>query len=240
MTALRTPAFWALIPAAGMGRRMGADRPKQFLTLGHRTVLAHTLSLFLEHPGIRGVILVLDPDIDPDVLDLPAAGGRLFRVAGAAERSGSVRNGLDFLSEQGDPEDWVLVHDAARPCLPVEDLDRLIQTLRDDPVGGLLAAPSTDTLKWSDGAGRVAHTLDRERVWRALTPQMFRLQPLRAALEAAVTAGMPITDEASAMEFHGHRPCLVEGNPVNIKITRPEDLDAAHLYLLKQNRLGDR
>ncbi len=240
MTAFQTPALWALIPAAGMGRRMGADRPKQFLTLGHRTVLAHTLSIFLEHPRIRGVVLVLGPDIDPDVLDLPAAGGRLFRVVGAAERYGSVRNGLDFLSDHGDPDDWVLVHDAARPCLPVEDLDRLIETLHDDPVGGLLATPSTDTLKWSDGTDRVAHTLDRDRVWRALTPQMFRLQPLRAALQAAASAGIPITDEASAMEFHGHKPCLVEGSPVNIKITRPEDLDAAHLYLMKQNRLGDR
>jgi 2-C-methyl-D-erythritol 4-phosphate cytidylyltransferase len=219
---------------------MGADRPKQFLTLGARSVLAHTLSLFLEHPQIRGVVLVLGPEIDPDVLDLPAAGGRLFSVAGAAERQGSVRNGLDFLAARGDPRDWVLVHDAARPCLPIEDLDRLMQTLRDDPVGGLLAAPSTDTLKWSDGAGRVAHTLDRSRVWRALTPQMFRLQPLRAALEAAAAAGVAITDEASAMEFQGHRPSLVEGSPMNIKITRPEDLDAAHLYLLRQHRLGDR
>jgi 2-C-methyl-D-erythritol 4-phosphate cytidylyltransferase len=131
----------------------------------------------------------------------------------------------------------VLVHDAARPCLPAEDLDRLILTLAEDPVGGLLAAPSTDTLKLADATGRVERTLDRARVWRALTPQMFRLGPLREALEAAAAAGVPVTDESSAMEFLGQQPRLVEGSPLNIKITRPEDLDTAHLYLMQQNRL---
>jgi len=217
---------------------MGADRPKQFLMLGPRSVLAHTLSIFLEHPAIRGVVLVLGPEVDSGTLDLPAGEGRLFQVAGGAERADSVRNGLEFLAVRADPRDWVLVHDAARPCLPAEDLDRLIGTLREDPVGGLLAAPSTDTLKLADASGRVERTLDRSRVWRALTPQMFRLEPLRAALAAVAAAGATVTDEAGAMEFQGHRPRLVEGSPANLKITRPEDLDAAHLYLLKQQRLG--
>lgn len=216
---------------------MGAGRPKQFLTLGSRSVLGHTLDIFLEHPGIRGVVLVLGRDVDPDAVDLPATGGRLFRVPGGEERADSVRNGLDFLAQQAAPDDWVLVHDAARPCLPTEDLEGLMQTLREDPVGGLLAAPSTDTMKLVDASGRVERTLDRTRVWRALTPQMFRLRALREALDAAIAAGVAITDEASAMEFHGHRPRLVEGSPLNIKITRPEDLETAHLYLLKQNRL---
>ncbi|WP_019024142.1 MULTISPECIES: 2-C-methyl-D-erythritol 4-phosphate cytidylyltransferase [unclassified Thioalkalivibrio] len=231
------PAYWALIPAAGVGRRMGSGRPKQFLTLGSRTILSHTLSIFLEHPRIRGVVLVLGPDVDPDALDLPTAGGRLFRVAGGAERADSVQNGLDFLQERAAPDDWVLVHDAARPCLPRADLDHLLKSLRDDPVGGLLATPSTDTVKWSDEDGRVERTLERERVWRALTPQMFRLGMLREANRAAREAGHPVTDEASAMEWHGARPRLIEGSMMNIKITRAEDLELAQLYLMQQGRL---
>lgn len=233
----REPTFWALIPAAGIGRRMGSERPKQYLTLGSHTILSHTLSIFLEHPRIRGVVLVLGPDVDPDALDLPLAGGRLFRAAGGAERADSVQNGLDFLAERAHEDDWVLVHDAARPCLPLADVDRLLRELRDDPVGGLLASPSTDTIKWSDGAGRVERTLDRERVWRALTPQMFRLGMLRAANARARAVGHPVTDEASAMEFLGQSPRLIEGSAMNIKITRSEDLELARLYLMQQGRL---
>ncbi|WP_018141053.1 2-C-methyl-D-erythritol 4-phosphate cytidylyltransferase [Thioalkalivibrio sp. ALJ7] len=233
----REAAFWALIPAAGIGRRMGSDRPKQYLTLGSRTILAHTLSIFLEHPRIRGVVLVLGPDVDPDALDLPSAGGRLFRVAGGAERADSVQNGLDFLSERAHGEDWVLVHDAARPCLPVSDVDHLLRALGDDAVGGLLACPSTDTIKWSDGAGHVERTLERDRVWRALTPQMFRLDVLREANRKARAAGHAVTDEASAIEFLGKKPRLIEGSAMNIKITRAEDLDLARLYLMQQGRL---
>ncbi|MBS3800702.1 MAG: 2-C-methyl-D-erythritol 4-phosphate cytidylyltransferase [Thioalkalivibrio sp.] len=237
--AVHEPAFWALIPAAGIGRRMGSDRPKQYLTLGSRTILSHTLSIFLEHPRIRGVVLVLGPDVDPDVLDLPLAGGRLFRVVGGAQRADSVQNGLDFLSERAAADDWVLVHDAARPCLPREDVDRLLRALWEDPVGGLLAAVSTDTIKWSDGTGRVERTLERERVWRALTPQMFRLGVLRAANGEARAAGYPVTDEASAIEFLGERPRLIEGSAMNIKITRAEDLELARLYLLQLGRLEE-
>ncbi len=236
---MREPAFWALIPAAGIGRRMGSDRPKQYLTLGSRTILSHTLSIFLEHPRIRGVVLVLGPDVDPDVLDLPLAGGRLFRVVGGAQRADSVQNGLDFLSERAAADDWVLVHDAARPCLPREDVDRLLQELGEDPVGGLLAAVSTDTIKWSDGTGRVERTLERERVWRALTPQMFRLGLLRAANGEARAAGYPVTDEASAIEFLGEHPRLIEGSAMNIKITRAEDLELARLHLLQLGRLEE-
>ena len=236
-TEQREPALWALIPAAGVGRRMGSDRPKQFLRLGSRSVLEHTLDIFLQHPGIRGVVLVLGVGVDRDAMDLPDAGGRLFLVTGGEERADSVRNGLGFLAQRGQPDDWVLVHDAARPCLPPGDLDHLIAVLRDDPVGGLLVAASTDTLKLAGTGDRVERTLDRSRVWRALTPQMFRLQALRAALEAAAASGVPLTDEASAMEFVGASPRLVEGSPMNIKITRPEDLDVAEVYLNRQQRL---
>lgn len=236
-TESREPDLWALIPAAGIGRRMGSDRPKQFLRLGTRSVLEYTLDIFLEHPAIAGVVLVLGGGIDRDAVDLPDAGGRLLLVAGGAERADSVRNGLAFLAQRGRPEDWVLVHDAARPCLPPADLDHLIDALREDSVGGLLVAASTDTLKFAGGEGRVERTLDRSRVWRALTPQMFRLEALRTALDAALASGAAITDEASAMEFVGEKPLLVEGSAMNIKITRPEDLDVAEVYLNRQQRL---
>lgn len=232
----RETAFWALIPAAGVGRRMGADRPKQFLRLGSRSVLEYTLAVFLEHPAIRGVVLVLEAGVDRDTVDLPDAGDRLVVVTGGEERADSVRNGLLFLAQRGGPDDWVLVHDAARPCLPADDLDHLIESLREDPVGGLLVAASTDTLKLAGSDGRVERTLDRRRVWRALTPQMFRLQALLAALEAASDAKVSVTDEASAIEFVGESPRLVEGSPMNIKITRPEDLDVAQVYLIRQQR----
>lgn len=231
------PNLWALIPAAGVGRRMGADRPKQFLRLGSRTVLDYTLDIFLGHPAIRGVVLVLGGGVDRDVVDFSEEDGRLFLVTGGEERADSVRNGLAFLAQRGRPDDWVLVHDAARPCLPRVDLDLLIDALREDPVGGLLVAASTDTLKLAGSDGRVERTLDRRRVWRALTPQMFRLQALRAALDAALASGAAVTDEASAMEFLGESPRLVEGSPMNIKITRPEDLDVAEVYLIRQQRL---
>lgn len=237
MTEGRAPALWALIPAAGVGRRMGAERPKQFLRLGSRSVLEHSLGIFLEHPAIRGVVLVVGSGVDSDAMELPNAGGRLFLVTGGAERADSVRNGLGFLAGRAGPEDWVLVHDAARPCLPREDLDRLISLLQHDPVGGLLAAPSSDTLKLADTGERVEHTLDRSRVWRALTPQMFRLRALREALDEAAASGVAVTDEASAMEFAGEHPRIVEGSSMNIKITRPEDLEVAEVYLRRQQRL---
>lgn len=234
------PTYWALIPAAGVGRRMTAARPKQFLTLGNKSILAHTVTVFLENPLIRGVVVVLGPDVDRDLLDLPNGAGRLFQVTGGAERVDSVRNGLAFLAERGQPDDWVLVHDAARPCLPAADLQCLLDTLADDPVGGLLAVPSTDTLKYSDGRGGVAETLNRERVWRALTPQMFRLGVLDTALTAAAARGWAPTDESSAVEAAAlGTPRLIEGSPMNIKITRPEDLDTALMYLIKQKRLGE-
>ena len=152
-------------------------------------------------------------------------------VTGGAERCHSVLNGLEALRQHADLTDWVLVHDAARPCLAVADLDRLMNELADDPVGGLLAAPVRDTLKQADSAGRVATTVDRSRLWHALTPQMFRLGRLRDALNAALARGLLVTDEAGAMEAAGFAPRLIEGRADNVKITRPEDLALAEFYL---------
>jgi len=220
------PAFWAVIPAAGVGARMAADRPKQYLTLGQRTILEHSLGCFLDHPGLKGLIVSL-AEHDPYWPHLACASdSRIQRVAGGAERSGSVLNALLYLHGQGaSDDDWVLVHDAARPNLARADLDNLLAQLADDPVGGLLAVPARDTLKRVDSEGRVRETVDRSSIWQAYTPQMFRLGALHRALADSLVADVAITDEASAMEWAGQAPRLIEGRADNLKVTRPEDLE---------------
>ena len=220
------PPFWAVIPAAGIGSRMAADRPKQYLQLAGKSILEHTLGCFLDHPCLRGLVVSLASE-DPYWPQLPCASDlRIQRADGGRERSDSVLNGLLRLSEMGAGEqDWVLVHDAARPNLQRTDLDRLLTELADDPVGGLLAVPVRDTLKRIGADGRVQQTVDRSVIWQAYTPQMVRLQALRDALSGARAAGVAITDEASALEWAGQAPRLIEGRADNLKITRPEDLD---------------
>ncbi len=222
----RSPAFWAVIPAAGVGARMAADRPKQYLQLGGRTILEHSLGCFLDHPGLKGVVVSLAVD-DPYWPNLACANDpRIVRVDGGDERSGSVLNALLYLHGQGaSDEDWVLVHDAARPNLGRDDLDKLLSELADDAVGGLLAVPARDTLKRADKHGRVSETVDRSQIWQAYTPQMFRLGALHRALADSLVSDVVITDEASAMEWAGHAPRLIEGRSDNIKVTRPEDLE---------------
>ncbi|KHL70239.1 2-C-methyl-D-erythritol 4-phosphate cytidylyltransferase [Pseudomonas flexibilis] len=219
------PAFWAVIPAAGIGSRMRADRPKQYLALAGRTILEHTLACFLDHPGLKGVVVSLAED-DPFWPQLSCARDlRIHRAPGGSERADSVFNALLRLVELGAGEDdWVLVHDAARPNLARSDLDNLLAVLADDPVGGLLAVPARDTLKRAGPDGRVRETVDRSVIWQAYTPQMFRLAPLQHALADARVAGVAVTDEASAMEWAGLAPRLVEGRADNLKVTRPEDL----------------
>lgn len=220
------PAFWAVIPAAGVGARMAADRPKQYLQLGGRTILEHSLGCFLDHPRLKGLVVSLAID-DPYWPTLACATDpRIQRADGASERSGSVLNALLQLNALGaSDDDWVLVHDAARPNLSRDDLDKLLAELADDPVGGLLAVPARDTLKRVDKHGRVVDTVDRSLIWQAYTPQMFRLGALHRALADSLVADAVITDEASAMEWSGQAPRLIEGRSDNIKVTRPEDLE---------------
>lgn len=231
-----TPAFWVVVPAAGVGRRMGAALPKQYLALAGRRVIEHTLARLAAHPLIRGVVVALadgDDHWEGLSLDLPVP---LVRVTGGEERCHSVLNALDHLTVKGDGQDWVLVHDAARPCLRPEDLDRLITELAEDPVGGVLGVPVRDTMKRAGSDGRIRETVDRNGLWHAQTPQMFRLDPLRDALRSALDAGVAVTDEAQAMERAGFSPRLVEGHADNIKITRPEDLALAEFFLARQER----
>ncbi|GAB6389482.1 2-C-methyl-D-erythritol 4-phosphate cytidylyltransferase [Stutzerimonas marianensis] len=225
MTARTTPDFWAVIPAAGVGSRMRADRPKQYLPLAGKALIEHTLDCFLDHPGLLGLVVSIAPE-DPYWPSLTCAlDQRVQRVDGGAERADSVLAGLCHLRERGARlTDWVLVHDAARPNLARGDLDRLLGELADDPVGGLLAVPARDTLKRAGADGRVVETVDRSVIWQAYTPQMFRLGALLHALQAALEAGAAVTDEASAIEWVGDSPRLVEGRADNLKVTRPEDL----------------
>lgn len=225
--------FWAIIPAAGIGSRMLADRPKQYLALHGKTVIEQTISCFTSHPRISGIVVALaEHDVTWPTLviqtDKP-----LYIVSGGVERCHSVLNALRFLQEEttARKNDWVLVHDAARPCLRAEDMDRLMITMVQHPVGGILGVPVHDTLKRIDVAAVIEETIDRKNIWHALTPQMFRLGMLYEALESALANDMLVTDEASAMEQAGHAPLIVEGHADNIKITRPEDLALAGYFL---------
>ncbi len=230
-----SPRFWVVIPAAGSGMRMGATVPKQYLPLAGRTVIEHSLARLAALPGVAGLVVALAAD-DPYwstlklQLDVPVQ-----RVTGGTERCHSVLAALTWLLGVADAHDWVLVHDAARPCVRHADLQRLLDTLIDDPVGGLLAIPARDTKKRADASGRVLQTVDRTDLWKAQTPQMFRLGALREALSSAIAAGKLVTDEASAMEQAGLMPRLVEGHSDNIKITRPEDLVLAEFYIRQQD-----
>lgn len=228
------PSFRVVIPAAGIGSRMRADRPKQYLELAGRPLIAHTLDIFLLHPQLQALVVSLAPD-DPWWPQLSCATDpRVLRAAGGRERADSVLSGLRLLLDSGaSARDWVLVHDAARPNLARSDLDLLLATLADDPVGGLLAVPARDTLKQAGPDGRVVATVDRSLIWQAYTPQMFRLGLLHDALEAALAAGVSITDESSALEWAGHAPRLVEGRSDNIKVTRPEDLQWLQAHYLQ-------
>lgn len=227
--------YWAVVPAAGVGRRMGGAVPKQYLTLQGRPVIDHSLRTLVEHPEIVRVIVVLSASDSWWEKSAYADHPRVQRVEGGRERADSVLNGLLALQGEADANDWILVHDAARPCLQRTDLDKLMHSLRDHPVGGVLAIPLSDTIKRTDNAGAVLETVSRDCLWRAFTPQMFRWADLRRALERARTDNQLVTDEASAMELAGETPQLIEGRSDNIKITRPEDLVLAGFYL-EQNR----
>jgi len=212
---------------------MEAAIPKQYLPLAGHTVIEQTLYTLLSCSHINAVVVIISSaDSWWEKLRLAAA-KPMLQVLGGEERCHSVLKGLQALREWADPDDWVLVHDAVRPCLRTEDLDRLIATLADDPVGGLLAMPVWDTMKQSDGTGRVTATVDRTALWHAMTPQMFRLGILITALSGVLKRQLLVTDEAAAMEAMGFAPRLVEGHADNIKITRPEDLALAEFYLAR-------
>jgi len=227
------PSFWLVVPAAGIGQRMKAECPKQYLRISHRFILDITLSRLLANELFSGCMVPLNPQDRWWPESESAKDPRIQTCTGGKERADSVLAALEALAGQAADHDWVLVHDAARPCLHPEDLDNLVASLSEHPVGGLLAAPVADTLKLAteeEPAG-VAHTVDRRRLWRALTPQMFRYGALRSALEVCLEQGHPVTDESSAVEFSGKIPALVEGRGDNLKITVRSDLALAEFIL---------
>lgn len=230
MSAKRQPC-WGLVVAAGSGSRMGASVPKQYLELRGRTVLEHSLAA-LEAAGVlQGLVLVHAQD-DPwlDSLNLSPR-IPLHRAIGGEQRADSVLAGLRKLRQLGQGDSWVMVHDAARPCVTARALLRLSEAVQSSGQGAILATPVTDTIKYSPGGEVVERSVDRNALWRAQTPQMFHCGKLAAALEAVLAEGVEVTDEASAMEWAGEPVSLVEGEASNIKITQPADLVIAAAYL---------
>jgi 2-C-methyl-D-erythritol 4-phosphate cytidylyltransferase len=241
--------YWLVMPAAGAGRRFGAPLPKQYAPLEGRTVIEWALAPFLADARCAGVVVALSADdphwaavaarLEPSATAAAraAAPPRVTSAAGGGERSHSVRNGLAALAGRAGREDWVLVHDAVRPCLDAEDLEQLLAAAAADPFGALLAVRATDTLKRAeDRCARgslpgVAQTVERAGLWRALTPQMFRYGRLCAALDAAHAGGRLPTDEAQALEWQGEHPSLVEGASTNLKVTCAADLVLAAAVL---------
>jgi 2-C-methyl-D-erythritol 4-phosphate cytidylyltransferase len=226
------PEFHALVPAAGFGARMGQELPKQYLPLAGQPMIAHALDALCANLEITTVFVVLAPE---DTLfhsyDWSRFGDKLQPLfCGGEMRSDTVLNGL--LASELEPDDWVLVHDAARPCLTQAHLAKLIAELRDDAVGGILAVPVADTLKRADDQGRIARTEERAGLWQAQTPQMFRSGLLAQALQRFKN----VTDEASAIEALGLHPRLVLSDPTNFKVTYPQDLLLADLLLTQRGK----
>lgn len=228
MKTMTSPRVVAVIPAAGVGSRMQADRPKQYLTLNGKTILEHTIDALLAHPQIDDVVVAIsEGDAYFDSHNLRKKPIRV--VNGGKERADSVLNGIMSLDEN----DWALVHDAARPCVESSDISALIALIgSQDIAGGILATPVRDTMKRVKPSSNViSHTEDREGLWHALTPQLFPAVLLKDALITGLARGANITDEASAMELAGHKVAMVNGSPANIKITHPADLPLAEFYL---------
>ncbi len=226
----RIPRLWAVVPAAGQGSRFGAELPKQYSPLAGKTVIEHSLDALLRCPELAGIVVALHAD-DKDFAQLSCAKHpKVTQVAGGRERADSVALAMASLTD-AEAHDWVLVHDAARPCLSEQDLQTLLFKGRSHAVGAILAARVVDTVKRASDEQEAVTTVDRNNLWRALTPQLFRYGALREALEYCRERALPVTDEASAMEHLGGQVLLVEGSHRNIKITYPDDLTIAEVFL---------
>jgi 2-C-methyl-D-erythritol 4-phosphate cytidylyltransferase len=227
-------SLWAIVPAAGIGQRMQSDIPKQYLPLHDATVLEHTLNRLLSVDAVSGLVISLQLH-DKYWDDIRISSDKpVFVAKGGAERSDSVSNALDALIDVDgfdEARDWVLVHDAVRPCVRTADIELLIKEVDANEAGGLLALPVRDTMKRQGAETTVQGTVDRAGLWHALTPQLFPYRVLRDALSKATQQSIVITDESSAVEHAGLCPLLVQGHEDNIKITRPGDLRLAELYL---------
>ena len=228
---MKKQAYWVIVPAAGVGSRMQADCPKQYLSINGKPMIAHSVDKLSALPQVERVVVALHPK-DHWWLTLNLADPKkILTVIGGKARVDSVLLSLTFLEDYAKDNDWVLVHDAARPCVEAKDIQRLIQELDGHPVGGLLGLPVVDTLKQVDQNDHIHQTVSREGLWRAQTPQLFRYGLLRSSIEKALTDKQTITDEASAVEYAGFQPKMVLGNQKNIKVTMPADLDLAEVFI---------
>ena len=229
--------YWAVVPAAGSGSRFADDQPKQFYSLGGQPVAQHTLARLLQLLQLQSILVPCDPQADGWRQVAAASDSRVRLVSGGATRAQSVINGLRALAGQAGDEDWVLVHDMARPCVTASDIRKLMRSVEGDDkaVGALLVSPVNETLK-RVARGEVEETVDRDHFRAAQTPQMFRYGLLLQALETMFAAGQQPTDESSAMEFAGHKVKIVGGRQENIKIPRREDLSIAAAIMQYQEQ----
>nr|VVV04938.1 2-C-methyl-D-erythritol 4-phosphate cytidylyltransferase [Aliivibrio wodanis] len=235
MSLTEASSIVAIVPAAGVGSRMKADRPKQYLLLDGKTILEHTIEQLLAFLVIDKVIVAIS-DTDPYFDELPISKDkRVIRVPGGIERADSVLSGLEYLKEHQLSE-WVMVHDAARPCIRHSDIEKLIAEVIPHHIGGILASPVRDTMKQANQESTIETTIDRSVLWHALTPQLFTTEMLYSALKTGLEKGLSITDESSAIELMGYLPKLVHGRADNLKVTQPEDLDLAEFYLQKMKK----
>lgn len=234
---MNKPIIWAVVPAAGVGKRVGDALPKQYLRLHHQTILEWSLDRLLEVADIQKIIVVVSEG-DEYWPELRIEGhDRIETAAGGYERCHSVLNGLNALQGHASDDDWVLVHDAARPCVRTKDIEKLIEAALTHDHGAILAVPVRDTIKLSNNINEIENTVDRNSLWHALTPQLFQYAELRQALIQSLDDGFEMTDEASAMEHAGFKPLLVEGHSDNIKVTLPEDLHLAAHFLTQQEQI---
>ena len=223
--------YWVVIPAAGVGTRMGVDKPKQYISVNGKTIIEHTIDCFIEREEITGIVVVVSKADEYWPTLSISKNERIITAPGGDERYQSVFNGLTILKDKAGENDWVLVHDAARPCLNQSAIDRLMINLRTHDVGGILALPCRDTMKRANIAGEIENTVERESLWHAQTPQMFRYGKLMSAIEQVLNNNIVVTDEAMAMEHCGYNPVLVQGHQENIKITHKDDLMYMEMYL---------
>lgn len=230
----KTEKLWVVIPAAGVGKRMQSQHPKQYLEIENKSVLEHTIHSFSHQEEISGIVIAISSGDEYWASLNISSTIPLFVVDGGKERCHSVLNGLAFLQGKAKANDWVMVHDAARPCLHQSDIQKLIKELWRHGSGGLLGLPLADTIKLCGENKRIKRTVSRVGLWRALTPQMFRYKKLYDALSLAIEYPEKITDEASAMEMAGYEPIMVEGRWDNIKITHPQDLQQAKQIMINQ------
>ncbi len=224
--------YFVIVPAAGIGTRMKNDIPKQYLVVKNKSILEHTLTTLLNYPLLKKCIVVIHEE-DKHWSSLKFNHPKLLTASGGKARCDSVFNGLLALAPFANETDWILIHDAVRPYLHTTDVDKLITQLANDPIGGLLATPIKNTIKRVDEKLHVQETLERQKLWQALTPQMFRYHRLFQALQSAIEKQQPITDEAQAIELLGQHPKIIEGRSDNVKITDPCDLALFDWYCSK-------